>query len=356
MPELSKNNKEILVSIICTAYNHEKYIKYAIDGFLMQKTNFRYEILINDDASTDNTPNIIKEYEIKYPDLFKVIYQKENQYSKGISVTKNLLEIARGKYLAFCEGDDYWIDEKKLQKQVNFLEKHQNFSAVVHNALVIDEFNKELKKEQNCCPLYGNYILKRYKGLPDHLLGQLGTMVCINYWHILKNRMGEKFIKIFETRLPTGAGDTKLTLLLNQMGDMYHLEEIMSCYRRTYTGDSYNARVHNLDLSIAYYDSITILDEIMQKIFEQESRVKNVKLAHNILVGSYFIKFLKTKKSNDLKIFFKLYYYHNDKIGFIFQFMQRIFNKFCKLNLLNQYPLNREYFEEFKKNRQGYEF
>lgn len=89
----------------------------------MQKTNFKYEILIHDDASTDKTASIIKEYEGKYPDLIKAIYQEENQYSRGNNVNFILLERAKGKYLAFCEGDDYWIDENKLQKQVDFLKK-----------------------------------------------------------------------------------------------------------------------------------------------------------------------------------------------------------------------------------------
>lgn len=109
---------EIIVSVLCFAYNHEKYIRQAIEGFLMQKTSFGIEILIHDDASTDKTQEIIKEYQEKYPDLVKTVLQTENQYSKGIDVCKFLINIAKGKYIAFCEGDDYWIDERKLEKQV----------------------------------------------------------------------------------------------------------------------------------------------------------------------------------------------------------------------------------------------
>ena len=99
-----------LVSITCTAYNHEKFIRDTIEGFLMQKTTFPFEILIHDDASTDNTAEIIKEYELKYPDLIKPIYQKENQLSKGISIILNYtLPRAKGKYIAMCEGDDFGL-------------------------------------------------------------------------------------------------------------------------------------------------------------------------------------------------------------------------------------------------------
>ena len=98
---------EIMVSIICTAYNHEKYIRDALDGFVSQKTNFKFEILVNDDASTDRTAEIIREYEMKYPDLMRPVYQTENQYSKGVRISHDILiPRARGKYLAYCEGDD----------------------------------------------------------------------------------------------------------------------------------------------------------------------------------------------------------------------------------------------------------
>lgn len=93
-------NDEIMVSVICTAYNHEKYIRQCLDGFVMQKTNFKYEVIVHDDASTDNTAEIIREYEKKYPEIIKPIYQKENQYSKGVSIGKIIYPLCQGKYLA----------------------------------------------------------------------------------------------------------------------------------------------------------------------------------------------------------------------------------------------------------------
>ena len=118
-----------LVSISCITYNHASYIKECIDGFLMQKTNFNFEVLIHDDHSTDGTEEIIKEYAKQYPDIIKPLFEKENQYSLGKpigSVVWNLPR-ARGKYIAMCEGDDYWIDPYKLQKQVDFLESHPDY-------------------------------------------------------------------------------------------------------------------------------------------------------------------------------------------------------------------------------------
>lgn len=127
-------DKEVVVSICCITYNHEPYIRQCLDGFMMQKTTFPFEVLIHDDASTDGTADIIREYEIKYPDIVKPIYQKENQYSKGIAISRTYnYPRAKGKYIALCEGDDYWIDPLKLQKQVDFLETHSEYGLIRTN-------------------------------------------------------------------------------------------------------------------------------------------------------------------------------------------------------------------------------
>lgn len=135
----------VVVSVHCLTYNHEKFIAEAIESFLMQKTNFKFEILIHDDASTDRTPEIIKEYELKYPGLIKPIFQTENQYSKRKSFnTLNLNNLirAKGKYIAVCEGDDYWIDPYKLQKQVDMMEKNPNCSLCVHGGYIVTAAEK----------------------------------------------------------------------------------------------------------------------------------------------------------------------------------------------------------------------
>ena len=114
-------DKDIMVSIVCNTYNHEAYIEKALKGFVEQKTQYKFEVLLHDDASTDNTVKIIQKYEKLYPDLIKPIYQKYNQYSVD---PNRIVEIQwpriTGKYVAFCEGDDYWIDCYKLQKQVDY--------------------------------------------------------------------------------------------------------------------------------------------------------------------------------------------------------------------------------------------
>ena len=137
---------EIKVSIHCLAYNHANYIEQAIQSFLRQKCNFKFEVLIHDDASKDGTADIIRKYEKMYPDIIKGYYQKENQYSKGVYILGAFqYPRMRGKYVAVCEGDDYWIDENKLQKQYDYLESHEECSLVFHNAIVVDVNNKVVR-------------------------------------------------------------------------------------------------------------------------------------------------------------------------------------------------------------------
>lgn len=132
--------EEIMVSILCLAYNHEEYIRQCLDGFVMQKTNFKFEVLIHDDASTDNTAKIIREYEAKYPEIIKPIYQTENQLSQGKKIVNNILTpLAKGKYVALCEGDDFWTDENKLQLQVEALNSHPECKMCVHKVKVLFE-------------------------------------------------------------------------------------------------------------------------------------------------------------------------------------------------------------------------
>lgn len=184
-----------LVTICCITYNHAAYIRECLNGFLMQETNFKFEVVIHDDASTDETQSIIKEYCEKYPNVFSPIFQHVNQYSKGI---KSIIQTFcvpqfRGKYIAMCEGDDYWIDPYKLQKQVDFLESHPDYGMcytkvkrfVQKNNKFIDEWggpNEKLEDllERNTVPtltavirseIYSSYSKELKKENKNWLMG-----------------------------------------------------------------------------------------------------------------------------------------------------------------------------------------
>jgi len=142
------DTKKPNVSVLCATYNHENYIEDAIKGFLLQETNFAFEIIIHDDASTDNTQKIVQKYQAMYPNIIKPIFQTENQYSKGnFRPLADMIEGAEGDFLALCEGDDYWTDPLKLQKQVDFLEKNQEYSICFHNVKIFDQTNSVLTND-----------------------------------------------------------------------------------------------------------------------------------------------------------------------------------------------------------------
>lgn len=142
-------NEQIKVSVICLAFNHANNIRKCLEGFVNQKTNFDYEVLVHDDASTDGTTEIIKEYEKNYPHIIKPIYQKENQYSQGVKITKKyILPKMKGEYVAWCEGDDYWSDSNKLQKQIDFLDQNSDYAICAHKVL----FNNLKTKTEHIVP------------------------------------------------------------------------------------------------------------------------------------------------------------------------------------------------------------
>jgi glycosyltransferase involved in cell wall biosynthesis len=128
-----------LISVVCISYNHARYIEMAIQGFLLQETQYKYEIIIHDDASTDGTQDLILKWQSRYPELIRTVLQKENTFSKGARPFELLLKQAKGKYIAICEGDDYWLEPSKLQKQAEFLEAHSDFSCHAHNHYLLEE-------------------------------------------------------------------------------------------------------------------------------------------------------------------------------------------------------------------------
>lgn len=213
-------HKEALVSICCLAYNHGNFIKQCLDGFLMQQTNFKFEVLIHDDASTDNTAKIIKGYEKKYSGIFKPIYQSENQYSKGVKpIFKFLFPRAKGKYIALCEGDDYWTDPLKLQKQVDFLEANEEYSLCFTSKSNIDSEGVFINEAR-----YGH---QKSWGANDVLDG--GFIAPIQT--IVSKNLSQEFIE-FCNKLPNRTGGDRLyTYFYGLKGKLKYIDDNTANYR-----------------------------------------------------------------------------------------------------------------------------
>lgn len=219
-------DNQILVSVFCETYNHESFIRQCLDGMLMQKTDFAFEVLIHDDASTDQTPLIIKEYAEKYPDVIKPILQQVNQYSKGVNIWQVFqIPRARGKYVALCEGDDYWMDPLKLQKQVDLLEADETLMAVVTNSKVVDKEGNELKtKQDNVVPnnVEGRYDLRSFMYRIHHYPT---ATVCYRRTHV------DEIQQMLQHTANPYLGDWTLWIALHIFGDFYYLDQVTSAYR-----------------------------------------------------------------------------------------------------------------------------
>lgn len=215
------NMNEILVSICCITYNQEQYIRQTLDSFLNQKTNFAFEIVIHDDASTDRTAEIIKEYEKKYPDIIRAMYQEQNQYSKGVTNPSGAFNYprARGIYIAMCEGDDYWIDSRKLQKQVDYMQAHPDCSMCCHSAKieVVDGSYTESKVRPFSTSkiLSPTEVIDKKSGIPTASL-------------LFKTALVQP-VPEYYTNCPVG--DIPLQLLFVSSGTVYYMDEMMSVYR-----------------------------------------------------------------------------------------------------------------------------
>lgn len=214
------------LSILCTTYNHEKFIRQALDSFVMQKTNFPFEVIVHDDASTDGTTEIIKEYEKKYPDIIKPIYQKENQFSQGKDILIDcMLEHIQGEYIAMNEGDDYWIDENKLQRQVDFLDANPDFTVCFHPVKIVWEDNSQ---PDSIFPTPAYRFHKEVLTLEDLFKHNFIQTNSVMYRWMLKKEMWPT-----KQVLPC---DYLWHMLHAKYGKIGFLPQVMSVYRRNQGG------------------------------------------------------------------------------------------------------------------------
>lgn len=224
---------DIVLSILVPTYGHEKYIKETLDSILMQKTNYKYEVIVGEDASPDNTREILKEYEKKFPGKFTMIYRDVNAGGYGNGNCKDLIERAKGKYLTFLEGDDFWICDTKIEEQVIFLEENPDYVAVGCNTVVVDGNSNIIGEKYPECK-DEEYTLKHYrKGiLPGHT-------ACMIY---RTDKYNEIFSDIIWTLNPVPS-DRIIFLGAASMGKIHCIQKTMSAYRHVISeGMSYSAR------------------------------------------------------------------------------------------------------------------
>lgn len=253
------------LSVICLTYNHAKFIRQALDGFVMQKTNFPFEVIIHDDASTDGTADIIREYEQKYPNIIKPIYQTENQWGKKHIWRDIVFPLVKGEYVALCEGDDYWIDPCKLQKQVDFLDAHSDYSICFHPV------NVKWEEKSQPDELFPN----------DNLLNELGDM---SFESLLRCNFTQTNSVVYRWRFHKDSlsllpdyiqpGDWFLHLLHAQIGKIGFLPDVMAVYRKHQGGIWFQAGksdLHYVNHGLRYLNFIIKVKEQFGYYNEQSS-------------------------------------------------------------------------------------
>lgn len=277
-----------VVSVICIAYNHGKYIKDALEGFVSQKTRFPFEVIIHDDASTDGTTSIIEEYAEKYPHIIKPIYQKENQYSKGVPfISKYILPIIQGDYIALCEGDDYWCDENKLQYQVDWLDKHPDYVFCTHNTKVINLMTgrEYLHRDYNTDrDLTVEEILEK-PGIPSHTSSYMYR---------------REFAVLPDDFYIRGFGDYPRGIYLSMCGKVRYLNQVMSVYRYM-TDGSWSARTYHTAKKV--YD----LNKNIVEMLRRADNFSNNKYSLRIQEVIHKYEFRNCMITNDLPIMKKKY-------------------------------------------------
>ena len=215
-----RENEPLMVTILCLVYNHESYIRQCLEGFVMQKTNFRFEAIVHDDASTDGTAAIIREYAEKYPDIIKPIFHEENQYSKGGRI---MTAHTHGKYVAICEGDDYWIDPLKLQRQVDFLEGNPEYVLTYTGAYIV---NANSEKQR-----WRYFLQKRYSGDVTKYLFCKGSFIITATTCYRSDYIAEFTHEKSMIPFPLKMGDLPLWLFLSLKGKFKYIDEKTTCYR-----------------------------------------------------------------------------------------------------------------------------
>lgn len=209
-------------------FNHAPFIRECLEGILMQKTTFPVKVVIFDDCSTDGTREIVKEYEAKFPHLIKGIYPENNTYQKPErkEALKPYLEArATATYIALCEGDDYWTDPLKLQKQIDFLEMNEDYSLCFHNAKVIYEAGKELDIFENKkSHLFKELENREYTGHEILESWTIPAASVVFRTEVLNHEVSSNPNFLY--------GDIILLLLAAEKGKLYCNNEAMSVYRR----------------------------------------------------------------------------------------------------------------------------
>ena len=258
-----------MVSVFCSVYNHKKFIAQCLDSLVNQKTTFHYEIVVKDDASTDGTSDIIRAYHEKYPDKIIPLILETNHLQHGLGhvAFQRAFSLMRGKYIAMCEGDDFWTDENKLQKQVELMESHPDYALCGHAAYYADENGNLIQGDSF-----------RYR----ESSGELTTEEVISSWAMatcsLLYRKSCRTDVIFPFQGSCINSDYALMVYMALKGKVYYLDELMSAYRVACSGSVTQKQRQNKEyFKKSRLEYVAMLDRIDDYSEKRYTRVINLR-------------------------------------------------------------------------------
>lgn len=286
--------KSIIVSVHCAVYNHAPYLRQCLNGIVMQKTKFNYEIIVHDDVSTDGSVEIIQEYIDKYPDLIKPIFEAENQYSKHDgSVRRIMREASKGKYIAICEGDDYWSDPLKLQKQVDILENDASIGLVYSDFDLVD-FNSNMLDDTSApkriCNIKQNF---RHGYIYDQLFNHSSNILSCTVLYRKNLITTEPII------------DHDLFMQISKVSKISFIDEKLAVYRINPKGMmlSDSERVSSyLFRTISNH----MIDFYIQKNYTYNVDIKKLKKEVEIFFSKYVTSYIRGNKEASSNIILKI--------------------------------------------------
>jgi len=269
------------ISICCLCYNHSEYLTTAFESFLAQKGSFDIEIVIFDDCSTDNSRDIIRMYREKYPDVFKLIFPEENIYQQGKTAYYNIINKATGQFLAFCEGDDYWVSDIKLEKQLEFINNNVKTDLVFHPALTLYDNGKIVDNGYGVYNTMENHSFKRILSVS----GGYMPMASIFARKSAFTKWFEQFPQFFSEN----TWHSTIQILAAYKNGAGYLPEHLSVYRSMHEGSWSRTMANSSIAAIKDFEAFCIRNRKLNEItnyeykntFDQVLLFRTFKLAKN---------------------------------------------------------------------------
>lgn len=289
-------DSDIKVSVMMVTYNHGEYIEQAIQSVLSQNTDFKYELLIGEDCSTDNTREIAERYQMEYPQIIRIV-----RHNKNVGALKNEAELrkrCRGQYIAVLEGDDYWIYPDKLKRQAEFLDCHPEYIGVSHNVKVVGEHGEKLPYRLQGFHFEKEHVYTRENALNFEMIGHLSGWMYRNIWDSLPQK------ELYKIRKCEVNSDLKLSIVLGLKGDVYYREEEWSVYRRRFAGDGWSAQAAKMNMTLYHFERDVRLRNFLMECYGEKTDIEE-KLLGYIVQG--FVEFKRHPSKETWKIFLKMY-------------------------------------------------